>query len=94
MKKSVVLVFALLLVAMGLQAKPEPQSTKAGPSSHLTRQDFGKTLPPELTGLLRTQDPSGDGLFSCSVDDCRLCNDNGLMCTPTKTGCNCDFWPD
>jgi hypothetical protein len=38
------------------------------------------------------EDPAGDGLNSCSVDDCKVCNNNGLMCTPTPTGCNCDFW--
>lgn len=38
------------------------------------------------------EDPSGDGTDSCSIDDCKICNYNGLMCTPTPTGCNCDYW--
>jgi hypothetical protein len=44
--------------------------------------------------IVFSEDPAGDGTDSCSVDDCKVCNDNGLMCTPTKTGCNCDFWPE
>jgi hypothetical protein len=99
MKKSVVLVFALLLmVAIGLQASPNTSQSKPGPSSHLTRNDFvGKPLPAELQRLLKTNDPAGDGFSGlaagCSADDCRVCNYNGLMCTPTKDGCSCDFWP-
>lgn len=38
------------------------------------------------------EDPGGDGTDSCSIDDCKVCNYNGLMCTPTPTGCNCDYW--
>jgi hypothetical protein len=94
MKKLVALAFSILLMtAFGLQASPAAQSKLSGPSSHLTRKDFGKTLPPELAALLHTQDPAGDGLVAgCSADDCRVCNANGLMCTPTKTGCDCEFW--
>ena len=38
------------------------------------------------------EDPAGDGTDACSVEDCKVCNYNGLMCTPTPTGCNCDYW--
>lgn len=38
-------------------------------------------------------DPAGDGINACTADDCRVCNNNGLMCTPTSTGCNCEYWP-
>ena len=52
---------------------------------------FAATSAPSVSagGL---QDPAGDGLNSCSVEDCKTCNKNGLMCTPTENGCNCDYW--
>lgn len=47
------------------------------------------SVPASAGGAL---DPSGDGLNACSADDCRVCNNNGLMCTPTDKGCNCEYW--
>lgn len=35
------------------------------------------------------QDPAEDGLNGCTADDCRVCNKNGLTCSPTATDCNC-----
>ena len=91
----------LLMVAAGLQASPHPASTckqSFGPAFAVLTGNTGTLAKaaqngsPEPILIPAAGDPSGDGLNSCSVADCQVCNYNGLMCTPTKDGCNCDYW--
>lgn len=90
MKNRIILTCALFLVlAAGLQASPKPGSTT---SKHPGAKIAAKSSVEPISIPVIFGDPAGDGTNSCSVADCRLCNDNGLMCTPTAGGCNCDYW--
>lgn len=79
MNRSSLTVFALLAI-LALSVGAAAQGPQSSPNAEAEILFFGN-------------DPSGDGVAACSVADCQVCNYNGLMCTPTATGCNCDFWP-
>ena len=86
----------LLCLVMALAAAP----ASAAPS-HVISSACLAVATPATNALNMSEvpsifmgDPGGDGINSCSADDCRVCNNNGLMCTPTKAGCDCEYWPE